>query len=117
MKNSGYKAVIIVMVCLVNFVHAQTFTNYTTNEGLPDNNVNGVAIDTSDVKWFGTQAGVAKFNDTTFTVYTTANGLIDNYINCIAADKNNNVWAGTDYGVSRFDGSQMDILYHCKWIN
>lgn len=86
-------------------VNAQSFTNYTTADGLPDNNVNGVAVDANNVKWFGTQSGVAGFDGSVWTTYTTVNGLIDNYINCIAVDVNNHIWVGTDLGISTFNGS------------
>ena len=97
-------AIILSIIC-INLANAQSFTNYTTDNGLPDNNVNGVAVDGSNIKWFATQAGVARFDGTTWTTYTTANGLIDNYINCIAVDVNDHVWAGTDLGISTYDGS------------
>ncbi len=103
--KSLFKLIIgLFMVHFVTIVHAQTFTNYTTADGLPSNNVNGVAIDHNNNKWFGTQMGVAKFNDATWTVYTKTDGLIDNYINCIAVDSSGNIWAGTDFGLSKFDG-------------
>ena len=86
-------------------IQAQTFVNFTSGNGLPSDNVNGIAIDGYNNKWFGTQAGVARYNDTTWTTYTTANGLIDNYINCIAVDIINHIWVGTDVGISKFDGT------------
>jgi len=86
-------------------VQSQTFINYTTSNGLPDDFVTGIAIDTNNVKWACTANGVAKYNDTVWTTYTTANGLIDNYGYCIAVDKSNNVWVGTASGVSKFNGS------------
>jgi ligand-binding sensor domain-containing protein len=82
-----------------------TITNYSTADGLPDNNVLDVAVDGNNVKWFATQGGVCRYNDTSWTVYTTANGLIDNYAKCITADQDNNIWVGTDMGVSRWNGS------------
>jgi ligand-binding sensor domain-containing protein len=104
------KNLILFMTCVLitlfsTAVSGQTFTNYTTANGLPDNNVNGVTIDGSNNKWFGTQSGVAKYNDTSWTVYTAANGIIDNYINCIAVDRSDNIWVGTDFGVSMFNGT------------
>jgi ligand-binding sensor domain-containing protein len=84
---------------------AQEFTNFTTADGLPSNNVLGVAIDANNVKWFGTQEGVARFDDHDWTTFTKQNGLIDNYINCIAVDINNHVWVGTDQGISTYNGS------------
>lgn len=105
MKSFLIKVIFISLIISVNFVKSQTFTNYTTSDGLPDNFIcGGVAIDTNNNKWFGTAAGVAKFNDTSWTVFTTVDGLINNYIICIAVDINNNVWVGTDgYGVSKYN--------------
>jgi ligand-binding sensor domain-containing protein len=88
-----------------NIVSAQVYRNFTTTDGLPDNNVPGVAIDKNNIKWFATQSGVAKYNDTIFTVYTKNEGLADNYINCIAVDHANHIWAGTSFGVSMFNGT------------
>ena len=90
-----------------NLLVAQEFTNYTTsNSGLPDNYINGgVAIDQNNDKWFGTGAGVAKFDDDSWTVYTTADGLTDDYTTCISVDVNNNIWVGTDLGANKFDGT------------
>ncbi|NVN95681.1 MAG: T9SS type A sorting domain-containing protein [Bacteroidetes bacterium] len=84
---------------------SQNFINYTTTNGLIDNFVTGIAIDTNNVKWVSTTSGVAKYNDVTWTSYTTTNGLIDNYAVCIATDKSNNVWVGTNNGVSKFNGT------------
>jgi len=97
-------------------LQAQQFTNYTTADGLPSNNVNGVAIDGNNIKWFATQEGVARFDDAVWTTYTTANGLIDNYVNCIAVDVNNVIWAGTDYGISKFDGTTWISYTHANGL-
>lgn len=91
-------------------IQAQQFTSYTTADGLPSNFVNGIAIDSFNHKWFGTQAGVAMFNDTIWEVYTTTDGLIDNYITCIAVDINDVVWAGTEMGINKFDGAAWTSL-------
>lgn len=105
MKTFSFKLLVFVFLSCNLAAQAQTFTTYTTDNGLPSNNVNGVAVDHKNVKWFGTQSGVARYNDTSWVVYTTANGLIDNYINCIAVDVNNHIWVGTDIGVSVFNGT------------
>ncbi|MFH2144387.1 MAG: two-component regulator propeller domain-containing protein, partial [Bacteroidota bacterium] len=93
------------LVLTGNILKSQTFTNYTVADGLPDNFINGgVAVDSDNNKWFGTAAGIAKFNDTTWTVYSTFDGLIDNYTTCIASD-GNDIWIGTNLGASKFDGT------------
>ncbi|MFZ4399474.1 MAG: two-component regulator propeller domain-containing protein [Bacteroidales bacterium] len=98
---------IVIFIFFLNIpgVNSQNFTNYTTTNGLPDNFVTGIAIDTNNIKWISTASGVAKFNDTAWTSYTTTNGLIDNYGVCIASDKNNNIWVGTNIGVSKYNGT------------
>jgi ligand-binding sensor domain-containing protein len=106
MKKLFYKTFCIILLFTGSTVKAQSFINYTTADGLPDNFITGgVAVDSNNNKWFGTAAGVAKYDNTSWTVYDTADGLIDNYTKCIAVDKNNNVWVGTDNGVSKFDGT------------
>ncbi|MFH0895530.1 MAG: two-component regulator propeller domain-containing protein [Bacteroidota bacterium] len=106
MKKRIKNAMLVSLIALTNIASAQTFTTYTTVQGLPDNYISGgVAIDNNNNKWFGTAAGVAKYNDVSWTVYTTTQGLIDNYTTCIAVDHNNNVWVGTNSGVSMYNGS------------
>ena len=96
---------IILMAATFNSM-AQTFTNYSTTNGLPDNFcVGGIAVDTNNNVWVGTAAGIAKFDGTSWLSLTTTQGLVDNYTNCIAVDKNNNIWVGTNMGISKFNGT------------
>ena len=106
MKKVLKSALLVSLLTLTNVAFAQTFTNYTSANGLIDNYVSGgVAIDQSNNKWFATAAGVSKFDGTNWTTYTTANGLVDNYSTAIAVDNAGNVWVGSNSGVSRFNGS------------
>lgn len=106
MKNISMKIICVFLIVTGFISKSQTFTNYTTSDGLPDNFINGgVAVDSNNNKWFGTVAGVAKYNDVSWEVFTTSDGLIDNYTTCIAVDNNNNVWVGTNNGVSKYNGT------------
>jgi ligand-binding sensor domain-containing protein len=76
------------------------------------NRINAIAIDPWGNKWFGTNNGVNKFDETTWTTYNTSNsGLAFNKVSAIAIDYAGNKWFGTrvsdgyGYGVSRFDGT------------
>ncbi len=91
---------------MISNVFAQTFTNYTTSDGLLDNNVNCVDVDASGNVWFGTQGGVSMFTGSIWNNYTTSNspGLADNMIQAIYVAENGNIWAGTDFGVSYLSG-------------
>ena len=51
----------------------------TGNSGLPSNHISDIVIDSNNVKWIGTDNGVAKFDDTTWTVYKPLNFGMPNY--------------------------------------
>jgi ligand-binding sensor domain-containing protein len=100
----------ILTICLILSAYslkAQTFTNYTTSNGLPHNNVNCLVSDGAGNMWFGTNSGIAKFDGSVWTYFTTTShtGLADNTITAIMVANNGDIWAGTDFGVSVFDGS------------
>jgi ligand-binding sensor domain-containing protein len=93
-------------VTLVSGIHAQTFTNYTTADGLLSDNVNALDITASDVIWFGTQNGVSVFDGSNWTDHTNAidAGLVDNNITAVLTQSNGDVWVGTDFGACIYDG-------------
>jgi ligand-binding sensor domain-containing protein len=76
---------------------------------LPSDKIYSIFITSNDVKWFGTDMGVARHigNKTleNWTAYTTEDGLINNFVQAITADMNGNVWFGTKGGISVFDGT------------
>ncbi|MCU7494141.1 MAG: T9SS type A sorting domain-containing protein [Ignavibacteria bacterium] len=79
------------------------------NSRLPNNSICAVAIDSQEVKWFGTEGyGLASFDGTAWTIYNSNNsGLSNNFVRVIYIDKENNKWIGTRYGgLYKFDGSQ-----------
>ena len=84
----------------------QTFTNYTSMDGLLSDNVNCLDVDGSDNLWFGTQNGVSVFDGVTWTDHTTTTdaGLVDNTIQAIYVANSGDVWVGTDFGASVYNG-------------
>jgi len=111
MKKIYFAALFILILGVGSSVKAQfNITHYTTsNCALSSNYIQGgIAVDTNNNKWFGTDNGVVKFDGTTWHTYTTSDGLPDNYIECIAVDKNNNIWIGTGndgMGIAKFNGT------------
>ena len=104
--NSKYLLSILFSITVI-MGNAQTFTNYTTVDGLVNNTVNCLAIADNNDVWFGTQEGVSKFDGINWTSHTTSTnaGLVHNTIKAMAIDDDGNVWVGTDYGVSTYDGN------------
>ena len=85
----------------------QTFTNYTTADGLVDNNVLCATSQGSGVMWFGTQNGISKFDGVNWTNITTTTdtALISNTITAIKTMSNGDLWVGTDFGVCKYSNS------------
>lgn len=101
------KKLLLVALLSAGTASAQTFTNYTTTEGLLNNNVSCLDVAASDVLWFGTQAGVSVFDGTNWTEHSTSTdvGIVDNNITAICALSSGEVWIGTDFGACHYDGT------------
>lgn len=91
-----------------------TWTTFTTSDGLVSNWVKGIAIDGSGRKWFVTDGyGVSLLDDggtphdkadDTWTSFTSADGMASNRVHAAAADGPNRVWfAHENNGVSLLD--------------
>ncbi len=85
--------------------HPQWIIYTTQNSGLPSHNVSSIVIDTNNVKWVGTDNGLASFDGLNWTVYDTSNsGIPTNYARELAVDRHNNIWlATTGKGLVKFD--------------
>ena len=94
---------------------------YTHADGLADNQVTSIAIDSVGNKWFGTGhytgttingGGISKFDGNTWTTYNTFNsGLASNTVNAVAIDSEGITWIATEAGLCRFDGNNW-ITYN-----
>ena len=74
------------------------FTQYTTNEGLPDDDIFALYTNSEGVLWIGTGGGAAEFRADSFRTYTTEQGLSSNLVTVMKEDKKGNVWIGTYNG-------------------
>jgi ligand-binding sensor domain-containing protein len=83
------------------------------NSGLPNDDVQDIAIDSQGKIWIATSGtiydntgGVAMFNGMNWTVYTQENsGLPDNGVTALDFDIEGNLWVATaSGGIARFDG-------------
>ena len=94
------------------------FITYTTEDGLPANDVRSICEDSQGRLWFGTSGGgVSCCDGENFTNYTTKDGLVSNRISSVYEDSQGRIWFGHGAkitaalgiwsGVSRFDGEQF----------
>ena len=93
-----------------NFV-GQTFTNFTSADGLVDDNVTCGTYQGNGILWFGTQNGISKFDGVNWTNFTTStdSNLISNTITAIKTTNNGDLWVGTDFGVCKY----ADSIWTC----
>ncbi len=78
-----------------------TWTNFTTKDGLGGDIVYSVAREpSSGVMWFGTSGGLSRYDGKSWTTLHKQDGLLDDNVYSIAAMANGDVWAGTRGGVS-----------------
>ena len=71
------------------------YTNFTTQEGLPSNEVYTIFQDSKGYIWIGTDRGVSRYDGYTFQLFTTQDGLTDNNVFGIAEDSKGNIWFTT----------------------
>ena len=62
------------------------YIKFTSADGLADNIVLSIAIDSTGNKWLGTSEGISRFDGTNWTTYTTDDGLAGNGVKTIAID-------------------------------
>jgi hypothetical protein len=101
--NNRFTLVFLLLLTITTT--AQKWTNYKTADGLVNDYVYAITIDSQGNAWIGTSVGVSKFDGDNWTNYTIANsGLATDRVNAIAIDKQGNKWIGTwGGGVSKFD--------------
>ena len=65
-----YLKALLYTLMVSNFV-GQTFTNFTSADGLVDDNVTCGTYQGNGILWFGTQNGISKFDGVNWTNFTT----------------------------------------------
>lgn len=77
---------------------------FTRQQGLANEYVFAIGIDSLGYKWFGTNAGGAsRYKDGKWKTYFPMHGLADYWIYSFANDKEGNLWIGTWAGVNHFN--------------
>lgn len=86
------------------------FENFTTANGLPDNQVFAVLVDGKRI-WAGTRKGLAVYENHAWKTFTATNGfeLEQRTVLSLALDKlTGDVWVGTMGGLSRISAGRID---------
>jgi ligand-binding sensor domain-containing protein len=84
----------------------KTFTNFTTKDGLCNNNVGAIIQDKAGNILLGTNSGICKYDGNKFTKYPVTDTL---RITCMFEDKDGNLWFGTSgNGIYRYNGKTLN---------
>jgi hypothetical protein len=85
--------------------------NYSTTDGLPNNAVRSLFLDSNNVLWIGTENGVSRMENGSFSNLDETDGLGHNSCWDINQDTNGNMWfASYGGGVSKYDGKKFTVF-------
>ncbi|SDX92742.1 sensor histidine kinase [Flavobacterium degerlachei] len=85
--------------------------NYTTADGLPNNAVRSLFLDSNNVLWIGTENGVSKMENGSFSNLDESDGLGHNSCWDICQDSNGNMWfASYGGGITKYDGEKYTVF-------
>jgi ligand-binding sensor domain-containing protein len=83
----------------------------TENSGLPDNRVLSLARDSSGRIWFGTEAGLARYDRGQWQTHQAGDmGLVEDRVYALATDSDGRLWVGTSTGAAVLEGGTWEPL-------
>jgi signal transduction histidine kinase/ligand-binding sensor domain-containing protein/DNA-binding response OmpR family regulator len=115
------RKLVLIFVLVVSFlcsVNALTIKKLEVEQGLSNNNVNGIAQDRKGFMWIGTRAGLNRFDGYKFRVFKhsmlVSNTINSNELNPIFADRKDNIiWIATERnGVNAFNYDENTFTYY-----
>ncbi|HZV67068.1 MAG TPA: two-component regulator propeller domain-containing protein, partial [Telluria sp.] len=106
-------ALIVLLGCLLQAgsqaAPARTlrFEHLNVDQGLAQESVLAIAQDGDGFMWFGSQAGLSRFDGYRVTTYhneiSNPRSLANNWVRVLHVDRAGTLWIGTDGGLDRFD--------------
>ncbi|MGC1389492.1 MAG: two-component regulator propeller domain-containing protein [Bacteroidales bacterium] len=97
-----------------------TFETINEKEILPDPNVNAIYLDKTGALWFGTNAGISRYNPDSgnkAVIYNQLNDAIPQEIRFFREDKDGNLWIGTNEGGVLFFNMKTSKFEAQPYIN
>jgi ligand-binding sensor domain-containing protein len=88
---------------------------FTRHNGLANEYVFGIGVDSQGYTWFGTNAGGAsRYRDGQWKTFFPMHGLADYWVYAFANDKQGNLWIGTWAGANRYDPKTQKFKTYVK---
>ncbi len=88
-------------------------STWTTVDGLPQNSVTGVSLDSAGYLWLGTFGGLARFDGERFEVLSVSNrgDLAGNRFDMIFGDSHGDLWGAVqNVGLLRYRDDQFELI-------
>ncbi|MBP7509719.1 MAG: DUF362 domain-containing protein [Prolixibacteraceae bacterium] len=93
----------------IELVHVDLLNITPENSGLLSEKVTDIVVDQYDVKWFGTDKGISRFNGTDWTTIDASNYLRDNIINDMSYSNDNSIMVATNKGLTILNIDQNGV--------
>ncbi len=102
---------IVLVIGFGSICHSSNPTNLrfqylTTADGLPQNTIDCIFIDSQQFLWFGTWNGLCRYDGYSFKIFQKRDiqkSLPDNFVHAICEDKSKNLWIGTANGITIYN--------------
>ncbi len=92
------------------------FEQLSVEQGLAQESVLAVVQDSDGFMWFGSQAGLSRFDGHRVNTYRNSVGdalsLTNNWVRVLHVDPSGNLWVGTDGGLDRFDPTTQSFIHY-----
>ncbi len=85
------------------------FESYNIDDGLAQSAVVAIAQSPDGSLWFGTQAGLSRFDGLEFTNLGVDDGLPGALVRSLEVDPSGRLWVGTEDGVARIDPVSLEV--------
>ncbi|MCG2585538.1 two-component regulator propeller domain-containing protein [Massilia sp. TS11] len=91
------------------------FEQLSVEQGLAQESVLAIAQDADGFMWFGSQAGLSRFDGYKVTVYKSSaqdpKALADNWVRVLHVDRDGRLWIGTDGGLNRYEPATQSFSH------
>jgi ligand-binding sensor domain-containing protein len=88
----------------VDLATRNMLNTYTRDQGLANEYVFGITVDSQGGKWFGTNGGgISKLHQGQWTTYFPMHGLADYWVYSFTEQSDGTLWVGTWAGLNKFD--------------
>jgi PAS domain S-box-containing protein len=116
-KKISVKFLLVIFLLNIN-LYTQTqrriFESITIEDGLSQNSVSAILQDKYGEMWFGTEAGLDKYDGYNITSYKNnpenPTSISNNWINCLLEDINGNIWVGTAQGLNYLNRNSDEFI-------